>query len=406
MKGNIYFFKNKYILVNGMQIIERTEKEQKKYERTKKMEELKRKWTLLKAKLLGGKISPDDSRTLQVHRDAQGNARDYYVSNPYLQDNSAFIAVNPIVEDYEKNRFVYRGIIQGADNAIGVIEANVPLSEIVASPDGNTKLQEMLSEENAEKIRDQYYKSIGEELGPLKGHMAHFGKPDFVLGTILKGEKGQYTYNSQIAEDIEELLQQERESLKKQKLMRDKDSVVIDAGGGLVVSEQECWMEQGKDIQFAGINRDALYYRYMPKAPIQTEDNKYVYIGKTQIGQATKVNQKSGEPIQFVSPDVYENVVIWTEGKNLVQYFLDKKFAGLNFVLGETFTNFNIEKVEEGKELQKYLGGITIDENGECQKVENIPETVKNAVESYLEKMKDEQEKSNIIKFNPRNAER
>ena len=57
------------------------------------------------------------------------------------------------------------------------------------------------------------------------------------------------------------------------------------------------------------------------------------------------------------------------------------------------------------KEQQKYLGGITIDENGECQKVENIPETVKKAVESYFEKMKDEQEKSNIIKF-PGNTER
>lgn len=387
-----------------MQMIERTKKEQKKYEKTKKMEELKRRWTLLKAKLLKSKISPEDSRTLQVHKDAQGNLRDYYVSNPYLQDSASFLSVNPIMEDYENKRFVYRGVLQSADNAIGVIESNVSLAEIVASPDGNVKMQEMLSEENATKVRDQYYKSIGEELEPLKGHITHFAKPDFVLGSIFKGEKGQYTYSSKIAEDIEEKLYQERESLKKQELMRDKDSVILDAGGGLVVAQQDCWMEQGKEIQFAGINKDALYYRYMPKQPMKTEDNKYVYIGKTQIGQANRMSKQGGEPIQFVRPDIYENVVLWTDGKNLVQYFLDKKFAGLNFALGDAFTNSNLEEIKKSNEQQKYLGGITIDENGECKMVEDIPESVKKVVETYQEQRKNGKD-SNIIDFNAKKDE-
>ena len=175
-------------------MIEMNEKEQKKYEKAKRREELKRKWTLLKAKLLKGKISPEDTRTIQAHKDTQGNLRDYYIANPYLQDSATYDSVNPIMEDYENHRFVYRGIMRGADNAIGVLESNIPLSEIVASPNGNIMLQEILSEKNATKVRDQYYQAIGEKLGTSKGHMTHFNKPDFVLGTILTDERGQFTF--------------------------------------------------------------------------------------------------------------------------------------------------------------------------------------------------------------------
>lgn len=390
-----------------MQMIEMNEKEQKKYEKAKRREELKRKWTLLKAKLLKGKISPEDTRTIQAHKDTQGNLRDYYIANPYLQDSATYDSVNPIMEDYENHRFVYRGIMRGADNAIGVLESNIPLSEIVASPNGNIMLQEILSEKNATKVRDQYYQAIGEKLGTSKGHMTHFNKPDFVLGTILTDERGQFTYTHEIAKDIEETLHQEREQLKKEEVMRDKDSVELDLGGGMIVAKQNCWMEQGKGIQFAGINKDALYYQYMPKQPIQTEDNKYVYIGRTQIGQPTKIHQQAGEPIQFVSPDIYEDVVLWTEGKNLVQYFLDKKFAGLNFALGEAFTNWNLGQIQRGEEQQRYLGGLTIDEDGKCKIIQSIPKSVKEVVETYFEQKGNEQEKNtNIIDFRAKDTGR
>lgn len=390
-----------------MQMIEMNEKEQKKYEKAKRREELKRKWTLLKAKLLKGKISPEDTRTIQAHKDTQGNLRDYYIANPYLQDSATYDSVNPIMEDYENHRFVYRGIMRGADNAIGVLESNIPLSEIVASPNGNIMLQEILSEKNATKVRDQYYQAIGEKLGTTKGSMTHFNKPDFVLGTILTDERGQFTYTHEIAKDIEETLHQEREQLKKEEVMRDKDSVELDLGGGMIVAKQNCWMEQGKGIQFAGINKDALYYQYMPKQPIQTEDNKYVYIGRTQIGQPTKIHQQAGEPIQFVSPDIYEDVVLWTEGKNLVQYFLDKKFAGLNFALGEAFTNWNLGQIQRGEEQQRYLGGLTIDEDGKCKIIQSIPKSVKEVVETYFEQKGNEQEKNtNIIDFRAKDTGR
>ncbi len=388
------------------EIIIISEKEQKKYERAKKREELKRRWTLLKAKLLNGKISPEDTRTIQVHKDVQGNLRNYYIENAYLQDRVGYDSVDPILEDHENQRFVYRGVTRGADNAIGVLESNIPLSEIVASPNGNIMLQQILSEKNAIKVRDQYYKAIGESLEPPKGHATYFTKSDFVLGTILIDKKGQFSYSQQIAEDIEEKLQQEREQLKKEALMRDKDSLELDAGGGMVVAKQNCWLEQGNEIQFAGINRDALYYQYMPKQPIQTEDNKYVYIGKMKIGQPTKIKQQTGVPIQFVAPDIYKDVVLWTEGKNLVQYFLDKKFVGLNFALGEIFTNYKIKEAEKGEGQQAYLGGLTLNENGECKIINDIPETVKKAVDTYLNERKKESVKdTNIINFNTKDRE-
>ena len=47
-----------------------------------------------------------------------------------------------------------------------------------------------------------------------------------------------------------------------------------------------------------------------------------------------------------------------------------------------------------------YLGGLTIDENGECKMVQNIPESVKKAVEEYLEQKGNEQGRdTNIIDF-------
>lgn len=381
-----------------MDIMEVTKKQEKVFNKMKRQEDLKRRWTLLKAKLFNKKISPDDSRTLQAHKDSQGILRDYYISNRYLQNGANYKTVNVIMEDFNNNRFVYRGMLSGADNAIGIIEANVPLSEIVASPDGNIKLQEMLSEENATIVRDQYYNSIGENLEPLKNHTTFFGKPDFPLGKIIKGKKGDYAFSSEISADIEEILHKEREEIKREENMRNKDSVQIDLGGGMVVAKQNCWLEQENGMQFAGINKNALYYRYQPGNPIHTDDGKHVYIGRVLIGEINNIAD-SNEPIQFVRPFTYQNVVLWTDGKNLIQYFLDEKFKGLNFSLGEIFTNENIKDAINNKN-QTYIGGITKDDKGECISTKDIPESVKKAVEEYMLQMSDRENENNIIKFN------
>lgn len=380
-----------------MDIIEITNKTRKEYKKIQKQESLKQKWTLLKAKLFKKTISPDDSRTLQAHIDSQGLLRDYYISNTYLQNGASYTCVNTVMEDLVNNRFIYRGMLQGADNAIGIIESNVPLAEIVASPDGNIKLQEMLLTENSAKVRNQYYKKIGEKQEPLENHSTFFGKPDFPLGTIVKGKKGEFTFSSKIAQDIEEMLSQEREEIKREEKMRNEESVEIDLGGGMVVAKQNCWLEQENGVQFAGINDSALYYKYMPENVTQTEDKKYVYLGKVQIGEAKNTQANPDKPIQFVRPFTYENVVLWTEGKNLIQYYLEEKLNGLNLALGEIFTNENIKNsIKKGK--QAYIGGISKDSQGECKNIKDIPETVIKKVEEYMIQ-KSNKKDDKIIKF-------
>lgn len=380
-----------------MDIIEITNKTRKEYNKMKKQESLKLKWTLLKAKLFKRNISPDDTRTLQAHMDSQGLLRDYYISNTYLQNGASYTCVNTVMEDVENNRFIYRGMLQGADNAVGIIESNVPLAEIVASPDGNIKLQEMLLAENSAKVRNQYYRKIGEKQEPLENHSTFFGKPDFPLGKILKGNKGEFTFSSEISEDIEEMLCQEREEIKREERMRNKESVEIDLGGGMVIAKQNCWLEQESGVQFAGINDSALYYKYMPEGVIQTEDKKYVYIGKVQIGEVKNMEVNPNKPIQFVRPFTYENVVLWTQGKNLIQYFLEEKFNGLNFSLGEIFTNENIKNsTKKGKQV--YIGGVTKDSEGECKNIKDIPETVIKTVEEHMIQ-KENKKDDKIIKF-------
>ena len=106
-------------------------------------------------------LSPDDPDTIQARRDGAGNLRDYYILTPRLQKGIAYNAVLPITEDYENHYFAYRGLISGADNAIGIIESNIPLNEIVANIEGNKLLQEMLKEENARAKRNEYYNLLG-----------------------------------------------------------------------------------------------------------------------------------------------------------------------------------------------------------------------------------------------------
>ena len=129
------------------------------------------------------------------------------------------------------------------------------------------------------------------------------------------------------------------------------------------MARQDCWLQQGNGIKFDGINMEALFYEYDPQKPIKTNDDKYVYIGNLQIGESKAVNQGKNEPIQFVSPFSYDDVVLWTDGKNLIQYFLDNKFAGLNLTLGEIFTTSNVQE-KHTNDPMKIIGGVTLDEEG------------------------------------------
>ena len=300
-------------------LIERTKKEEKEYNKQVKREAFLKKLTLLKSKLLKKKLDPKDTRTVQAHPDNQGRMRNYYISSPYLQNGESFDLVVPIIEDEENKRYVYSGILMGAKNASGVIEFDAPISEIMANPNANLKFQEIISKDNALKTCLEYYQKIGVQVSPEE---SLFSKPKFVLGNLKKNKNGEYEYVTSIDEDIEKKLEEEREDEKQAELLIDEDSVEINLGGGLVVARQDCWMNQdGVNIKFVGTNREALYYEFTPGKPIKTDDGKYVYIGKLQLGENKVVNQGPNNPIQFVNPLQFEDVVLWTEGESLIQYF-------------------------------------------------------------------------------------
>ena len=52
---------------NGRGIIEPTEQQKRERERQIRIEKIRQKMTLFRAKLLNGRISPNDTRTLQAH---------------------------------------------------------------------------------------------------------------------------------------------------------------------------------------------------------------------------------------------------------------------------------------------------------------------------------------------------
>ena len=380
--------------------------DEKAYNKLKNRERFKKNKTLFIAKLLKRKLKKDDTRTIQQHRD-NGGAVDYYISSPYLQNSEAFSSVVSIIEDKKNQRFVYRGIVQGADNAIGIIETNVPLAEIVASPYGNVKLEEMLSVENAMQTCMQYYEKNGLRKEPLEGHKTHFSNANFILGTILKDKNGKYSFDSKIKDDIEQMLEEERKKEEIIDNMRIKEAVEVDLGNGLLIANQDCWLEQGQSIKFAGINSEALFYEYTPLKIVSIENGKYyMQIGDLQIGKSSvDKSQIENTPLKFHKPYIYSNVVLWTEGKKLIQYIFEKYTNGINLVLGETFNTQHLSEIIEKKKKQAieqeetpiFLGGIRLNEDKECEKLDVVPNIIKEEAKKYLTKM--ESKSGKIINF-------
>lgn len=386
-----------------MQIRKLNRIEKIQYELKRKREEFKRSTALLKAKLLKENLPADDDKTIQLHKDSQGLTGNYYISNSYLQNrrNMAYRNVNLILEDNKNGRYVYTGTVQEPYCAIGVIETNLRLDEIVASPEGNLVFEQFISEENTKKACEDYYQKIGETLMPVREEMSSFlGKPKFVLGSIYKLDNGKFTVSQSVSDDIEQMLETEREESKRMALMREKDSVEIEIGSDIIVSEQDCWLQQSKNMKFVGINQEALYYEYSPGKPEKTADGKYVYMGDLKIGKSRVVNKGSQEPLQFVKAFNMEDVVFCTNGKNLIEYFLQNKLDGLNFELGKAFSVSNLKKRRE-KDGITYLGILGLDEEGNCIiREDEIPENVQIAINN-IKARSQENTSEKIVPFEP-----
>lgn len=359
----------------------------------KKIEELKKKLEMMILKRK--KLSPDDTETIQKHPNATGDF-DYYIKSETLTSKASFRQVGAIIEDYEDSHFVYYGYSSGADGAVAVLETNVPLDTIIASPDGNAKLREMLEEEYASRKRDEYYNQIGEETKPYKSRNSFQGKPDFPLGTLMLNKQGFYEITDKVSQEVSEMLATDLEKRRKSELLRSQSYVEKDFGGGMVLVNMDCWLDQREKLAYAGINMDALYYRFVPEKMLPTTDGLFAYFGKVTLGEKKAAKEENSKTMKVINPFNYSNVVIWTKKEQLVEYFLNKKYANLTQVLGEIFAFSNLETAELGAYREKYLGGVTIDEEGICKKETVIPETVKRLAEEYYEQ---QNQKSNVINF-------
>lgn len=375
--------------------IELTEEQKREIEKRKRREERKLKWTLFFSRFKKDGISPDDTRTIQEHWVGDPSRKSFYIAEPLLQDDgSAFISVT---ESYENGNYYYRGIVSGADNAIGFLETNVPIKEILKRPDGNTLLKEILSKKNMETKRNDYYKSIGENVEPDEYRILYVSKPSFPMGKIIQNPDGTFSYEDASA-DVLKRLEAEREKEKRDFAMLDKDSVFLNVGG-IVVAEQSSWFNQNpktKSISYGGINMDAFEYNYFPNDyPLKTSDNYYVYVGPLEIGKrAVQKSEKDGV-LNFISPYSYDNVVFWIKDRSLIEGLHNNK-DGLTLALGDIFVEHaidNIKKTTIGNNKVIFAGGVVTDKDGICQKSYEIPATVRGVIESYFLKKEG--------KFNP-----
>ena len=363
---------------------------QKDFDRIQKREKIILKISLVFSRLFNKKIKPDDNRTIQKHKDA-GDGFSYYIASPYLQDNSNFSSVVEIIA--ENGRHVYQGVVGGADNAIGWIESNVPLEEIVSNPYGNETFLKMLSESNATEVRNEYYKKHGLSTERLEGHMTYWSNPHFVLGTITKDKNGKYSFDDSIGLDIEERLSKEREITQKKEVLQNPDDIYIKVSPNMVIAYEGCEIYNGKGgLGIKGVNSEGIAYSYDIFYTTKTEDHSVLSIGNLQVGYDSKITREKGKQ-KLTKENEYFNVAIWSQDQNLIQYFIKKEQCEFVRAIGSLIT---IEKLENlNQDDVMILGGITLDSEGKCMIEDQIPQSVKDAVKQYLE----EKNTAEIIPF-------
>ena len=390
--------------------IELTEEQKRENEKRKKKEERKLKWTLFISRFKKDGIPSDDTRTIQEHTTGDPTRKSYYITKAILQDDGS--AFDSVVESYEDGKYFYRGVVSGADNAIGFLETNVQIREILKRPDGNILLKEILSKKNMEEKRNKYYASIGESLEPDKNRFLYLSKPSFPMGKILQNPNGSFSYEEEASPEVLNRIEAEREKEKRDSAMRDKDSVFLDLGG-TVVAQQSSWFSQNPKtgaITYSGINMDAFEYNYFPDGqPLKTHDNYYVYVGSLEIGKRSAQKSPEDGVIKFISPYSYDNIVFWIKDRSLVEG-MHKDVEGLTLALGDIFVEHTINRAEKttiGENFVTFAGGVVTDEDGVCQGSYEIPATVRGVIESHFLK-KEGKFKPNIklVKDGPGNDDR
>ena len=376
-----------------------TKEQERARERQIKIEKFKQRWTMFVARFKKDGIPTNDPRTIQTYDKGNG-FKSYYIANAYLQGTTG--TFESVSEDYRDGKYFYRGCVSGADNAIGILESNVPMQELLKSPYGNALLQQVLKKENMEARRNAYYVSIGEKTELQEGEYSFLRRPTFPMGKITRNADGSFTYEESASQEVLERIHTEREIEADEESMIGISSAQINKAG-IVLAKETCGIERDAEngvIIYKGINDSALDYSFIPDGhPLKTQDNFYVYIGDVEIGKRTARKTEEDGILRFVSPYRHENIVFWSKEKSLLE-LMHNGVDGLNFALGSIFSEMNIANAEKEalvNETAIFAGGILLYENGECQRTKVPPPSVKRIIGPYF--MKKEGKMPSYIKL-------
>ncbi len=300
----------------------------------------------------------------------------------YLDDVAIYKEVTPLIEEQDNHYFAYGGFVATAGDTLGVIETNEPLSEILKKIDGRKKLIEILK--NAKEKRNEYYNQIGESVLFLEAQVDSYSLPSFPLGNLHIDKKNKITISDKVSKELMLSLKKEYFEEKRKLLLRDEIYIKSQRETGIIMATQECWIEQNLRVSFHGINMEALEYEYVPEKMLITMDNLFVYIGSLTIGQGKLITAIDSNITEMISPYYYENIVVWTERKQLMEYFLEEQYAGLSLALGNIFWQNMIDKTEPKEFSERYIGGLKITQEGVVDKTNIVPESIIMAAQEYL----------------------
>lgn len=221
----------------------------------------------------------------------------------------------------------------------------------------------------------------------------YFANPIFVLGTIIKDEKGKYSFNQSIGEDIEEKLYKEREINNKiEKLQNPND---IDIKSGTTVTPYEgCEIYNGSNgLGIKGVNSEGIAYSYDIFRTVKTEDG-ILSIGNLEVGyDATETREN--EISKYNPENMYYNVAIWSQSDNLIKYCIKQDQCEFVKAIGRLITVDRLEDLRKEEIME--LGGIILNQEGTCLIVDKFPPDVEGAIQEYLENR--DKGNANILQF-------
>ena len=341
------------------------------------------------AKLLHKQLDPSDEDSIQAHPDGQGNYREFYILNPYLQASLLrYSCVHPIVADPQNSEFIYYGLgpLAGA-----FLASNVSINDIVASPQGNLLFQELLK--NSIFTRDKYYEEHNLTPSP-----SVLNSPAFVLGSLTKSPNGKFSMSFDVSDSAKEKIDNWNNEMQRvEDLTLDSDSPIR----GIPINHAiDCWFEQSKNgsISIAGTNTVNMPYTFSIDFSKKL-GNMYAYSGNVQIGKTTTVQDKEQNQVRLVQPFTYDNVVLWTSGTSLPELVGGKTNNNkINFALGDFFMQSRLKKMHSPDSDFSFAGGIIINEEGHCKVTDDTPDTIKDLLAKHTLDVK---QKSNTPKDSP-----